>query len=627
MTPPRRAARATPRQVADRYVEAVCDLDPIVATSLGNRPGDDRLPDLGPAGLEAEAALIRETLAELDRVLADEPALDDDPVERRCARLLRERLGAELAAHEAGEGLPRAVQPVQPGARRPPGVLADARRRPRRTGRSSPGGMARVPEAYRGFRETLEEGARRGLLVAPRQVTHRRRRSSTSGWPARTSPGSSPPARTPLRAELDAAAQAADAGRGARCATSSRDEYAPQAEGTPDAVGRERYALAARRWTGSDLGAGSGLEEAYAWGWAEHRRILAEQRIEAEKVLPGATPMEAMRWLGAQRAGRRGRRGGPRPAAADDGRRDRRPGRHALRPRRAGAPRRGDDRARPAAPPRRTTPGPAQDFSRPGPHLAADAGPHPVPAVGPGLDLVPRGRSRPSPAAGAVGLRLAGAVDYQTSLGSVGANVEGWALYAERLMDELGYFDRPRRAAGLPGRAAAARRCGWSSTSACTWACRSPTTPRARWPTHRGEPWTPELARAFLGEHCGADLAFLDSELVRYLGIPGQAISYKLGERAWLAGREARAGRPAATAFDLKAWHMAALSQGSLGLDDLADELAGSKPSGRRPAGRRVARGLTCVARWRARVGGTCGSLEAGGGQQGGDAARALPPT
>ena len=44
-----------------------------LATSLGTRPGDDRLPDLSPAGLEAEASLVRDTLAELDRVLAAEP--------------------------------------------------------------------------------------------------------------------------------------------------------------------------------------------------------------------------------------------------------------------------------------------------------------------------------------------------------------------------------------------------------------------------------------------------------------------------------------------------------------------------------------------------------------------------
>ena len=60
----------TPRQVADAYVDALCDLDPITATALGTRPGDDRLPTYSPAGLEAEAQLVRDTLAELDRVLA-----------------------------------------------------------------------------------------------------------------------------------------------------------------------------------------------------------------------------------------------------------------------------------------------------------------------------------------------------------------------------------------------------------------------------------------------------------------------------------------------------------------------------------------------------------------------------
>ena len=71
----------------------------------------------------------------------------------------------------------------------------------------------------------------------------------------------------------------------------------------------------------------------------------------------------------------------------------------------------------------------------------------------------------------------------------------------------------------------------------------------------------------------GRPADFLDSELVRYLGVPGQAIGYKLGERAWLTGREA-ARRAHGDAFDLKAWHMAALSQGALGLDDLVAELS-----------------------------------------------------
>ena len=95
----------------------------------------------------------------------------------------------------------------------------------------------------------------------------------------------------------------------------------------------------------------------------------------------------------------------------------------------------------------------------------------------------------------------------------------------------------------------------------------------ADWAPGAGQRWTPELALDFFDAHSGRGRDFAVSEIVRYLGMPGQAISYKLGERAWLAGREAaRAAR--GDSFDLKSWHMAALSLGTLGLDDLADELA-----------------------------------------------------
>ncbi|MCD2185738.1 DUF885 domain-containing protein [Actinomycetospora sp. SF1] len=92
-------------------------------------------------------------------------------------------------------------------------------------------------------------------------------------------------------------------------------------------------------------------------------------------------------------------------------------------------------------------------------------------------------------------------------------------------------------------------------------------------PVGAGERWTPELAREFFGRHSGRSVEMLDSELIRYLGGPGQAIGYKLGERAWLAGRD-EARRRAGADFDLPAWHAGALAQGSLGLDDLRGELA-----------------------------------------------------
>jgi uncharacterized protein (DUF885 family) len=558
----------TPRTIADRYVDALCELDPLVATQLGTHPGDDRLPDLSPAGLAAEEALERATLAELDGALAADPSLADDPVERRCSRLLRERLGSELAAHEAGEGFRslnnlfspihaiRQVFSMMPAASDDDWAVI-ARR------------MARVPEAFRGFRETLEEGCRRGAVVAPRQV--RTVVAQLDEWMA--GPyfagfvAGGPEALLP---ELAAAARAADeAVAGIR--DYLRDVYAPHTEGTPDAVGRERYALAVRRWTGSDLGTGTGLEDAYAWGWAEHRRILAEQRIEAEKVLPGATPMEAMRWLGVNGPAVEGVEAvRERLQAMMDGAIEALDGTHFDL---AEPVRRVEAMIAPpgsAAAPYYTRP--AQDFSRPGRTWLPTLGRTRFPL----WDLVSIWYHEGVPGHH---LQLAqwayvskDLSTYQASLGSVGANVEGWALYAERLMDELGYFTDPGERLGFLD-AQQLRSVRVVIDIGMHLGLPIPDDAEGSLAEHRGQPWTPELARAFLGENSGADVAFLDSELVRYLGIPGQAISYKLGERAWLAGRAAaRAARGAD--FDLKAWHMAALSQGSLGLDDLEAELA-----------------------------------------------------
>jgi uncharacterized protein (DUF885 family) len=559
---------STPREVADRYVNALCDLDPLVATQLGTRPGDDRLPDLSPAGLAAEEALERETLAELDRVLAEDPALDDDPIERRCARLLRERIGGELAMHEAGEGfltLNNLFSPVhairQIFSLMPAASEADWAVIARR--------MARVPEAYRQFTETLEEGCRRGLVVAPRQAeTVVVQLDEWMAGPYFAGFVATGP--EPLLPELVAAARAADQAV-AEIRDYLRDVYLPHTEGTPDAVGRERYALAVRRWTGSDLGAGQGLEDAYAWGWSEHRRILAEQRVEAEKVLPGATPMEAMRWLGTNGPAVEGVEAvRERLQAMMDDAIAALDGTHFDL---AEPVRRVEAMIAPpgsAAAPYYTRP--AQDFSRPGRTWLPTLGRTRFPL----WDLVSIWYHE-----GVPGHHLqlaqwayvsAELSTYQTSLGSVGANVEGWALYAERLMDELGYFTDPGERLGFLD-AQQLRSVRVVIDIGMHLGLPVPDDAEGTLAEHRGQPWTPELARAFLGENSGADIAFLDSELVRYLGIPGQAISYKLGERAWLAGRAA-AEETRGADFDLKSWHMAALSQGSLGLDDLAAELA-----------------------------------------------------
>jgi uncharacterized protein (DUF885 family) len=160
---------------------------------------------------------------------------------------------------------------------------------------------------------------------------------------------------------------------------------------------------------------------------------------------------------------------------------------------------------------------------------------------------------------------------YQTSIGGISACKEGWALYAERLMDELGYLRAPGDRLGF---------LSWQMLRAIRVVIdigmHLKLTIPADSPVAPGQRWTPELAREFRGAHNGEPPGFLESEIVRYLGRPGQAICYKVGERAWLAGRAAArtAHEARGESFDLKSWHMAALSLGSLGLDDLADELA-----------------------------------------------------
>ena len=106
---------------------------------------------------------------------------------------------------------------------------------------------------------------------------------------------------------------------------------------------------------------------------------------------------------------------------------------------------------------------------------------------------------------------------------------------------------RPRRRGWASSTPSSCARCGWSSTSACTWGCRSPTTPRASLAEHRGQPWTPELARAFLGENSGAD-ARLPRQRAGALPRHPRAGDQLQAGRAGVAGRAAtRPGRRGAT--------------------------------------------------------------------------------
>ncbi|MFF0050503.1 DUF885 domain-containing protein [Streptomyces sp. NPDC005498] len=552
---------ALPRQVADDYVDAFIELDPIAGTYLGVEASSSRLPDFSPAGQEALAELARTTLVKLDA--AEQLSGADSDAERRCGRLLRERLTAELAVHEADESL-RAVSNLHSPAHSVREVLTVTPTETDEDWAAIVERLRAVPAALEGYRTSLALGLERKLYGGPRatttfigQLTEWVGDNGTGFFQTFVAPG--PDA---LRADLDDAA---------RQATTSlvalrdwmRDVYAPEIEGAPDTVGRERYARWSRYFNGTDLD----LDEAYAYGWSEYHRLLAEMKTEAEKVLPGAGPWEALAHLDVH---------GKHIEGVDEvqawlqGLMDEAiealDGTHFELAERV---RKVESRIAPpggAAAPYYT--GPSEDFSRPGRTWLPTMGETRFPVY----DLVSTWYHEGVPGHHLQIAQWTHVADslsrYQASIGMVSANAEGWALYAERLMDELGFLPDAERRLGYLD-AQMMRACRVIVDIGMHAELEIP----ADSPFRPGERWTPELAQEFFGNHSGRPAEFVESELTRYLSMPGQAIGYKLGERAWLLGRE-NARKAHGDAFDAKAWHMAALSQGPLGLDDLVDELS-----------------------------------------------------
>ncbi len=553
---------ALPRQIADAYVDELIGHDPITGTLLGVPDGDDRLPDFSPDGQARQAELARTTLKRLTAAEALPGA--DSSREQRCARLLRERLTARLVMYEAGEGL-REINPLDSPLHQIRRVFTVMPARSVRDWVVIGQRLRGVPAALEGYRVALAEGAARGLPAGPRQVASVIGQltewigSGDGGWFA-VFVADGPQA---LRAEL---AQAAAEATGGLAALRDwlREVYAPAVRGAPDVVGRERYARFARLWMGADLD----LAEAYAYGWSEFQQLLADMRAEADRVLPGAaTPWEALAWADEH---------GERITGVEQTRRwlqalmdetiEALDGTHFDL---ADPVRRVESRIAPpgsAAAPYYTQP--SQDFSRPGRTW--------LPVLGrttfPTHSLVSTWDHEGVPGhhlQRAQWLYVTGELSrFQTTVGRISANCEGWALYAERLMDELGFLQTPERRLGFLDQQML-RAIRVIIDIGMHLELKIP----ADSPFHPGDRWTPNLALEFLRHHSGRPTEFIESEVDRYLGWPAQAIGYKLGERAWLQGRAAARKRQG-THFDIKSWHMAALSLGSLGLNDLVAELS-----------------------------------------------------
>jgi uncharacterized protein (DUF885 family) len=548
-------------QLSDAYIEESAALDPATATYLGIAGYDHLMTDFSPSGHDARAALDRQTLSKLNELDASS---DDD---RLAAGVLRESLELSGLEHQAGEHL-RAIRVIA-------GDVDSARSifdlMPTETAEDWDvigQRLSHVPEAFAGMCESWKLGLQRNTVAPRRQVLAVADQLDT--WSGKAG-GSAffesfvEQASSIHGAPVDSLRREAKRASMALAATADflRDEYAAKAD-LRDGVGPDRHALARRRYLGMSVDS----QEAYAWGWQEVRRLDAEIARVADQIAPGASVDEVRTLLDTD------------PARSIHGEEALRDWLQELMDKAMDflivnghfdipqSIRRCEAMISPpggAAAMYYT--GPSEDLSRPGRTW--------YPANG--RKLFPKwGEPTTAYHEGVPGhhLQVATATINSSKLSRFQRNTfvsghgEGWALYAERLMDEFGFFANDEYRLGyLFAQAFRAARvvidigvhCGLPIPQDSDW--------------HPGEHWTPALMLEFLARRSSSDDEFNRSEIDRYLGWPAQAISYKLGERVWLDLRD-EAKRKHGADFDLRAWHAHGLQLGNLGLDLLKSEMA-----------------------------------------------------
>jgi uncharacterized protein (DUF885 family) len=541
--------------IADRYCTEFGALDPCSATYAGIAGHDHEMTDYSPDGASRRIDLVRATLT----ALAAAPQENDD--DRLAASVMTERCTLDVEQYEAGERLRdlRIIgSPIQ-SARQCFDLMrletdddwAVAAER-----------MTRVPDSLASIEASLRSGVDKGIVAARRQALACAEQAATWGGQRESVPFfRALAAQRPDDTKLAESAEIATSAY-ARLAAYLSDEYAPAADPL-DPVGRDRYTLFARDFNGVDLD----LDETYAWGWEELHRIEDAMRNVGERILPGASIEEVIEHLDAD------------PTRAIDGVEEfRRWNQDLIDQTISDLNGTHFDLAPPLlrceamiAPPGGAAAmyytSPTEDFSRPGRTWYPTMGETRFP-------LWKEVSTCYHEAVPGHHLQVAQVVyladklsRFQRMFGFVSGHGEGWALYAERLMGELGYLEDPGFEMGML--AAQAMR----AVRVVVDIGMHLELPIIAGEPHAGETWNAQLALPFVVGRSRFPEVFMRSEVDRYLGWPGQAISYKVGERVWLECRADAKARKGA-AFDLKEFHTYALDLGSMGLGQLRDELA-----------------------------------------------------
>lgn len=543
-------------EISDELTERWADADPITATTYGIGGRDHLCTDYSPEGHQRRADLYREMHGRLSAFCTDV-----DPLEAFAARVMTGWLAEQVDDHESGKwrrDLNHVYSPFQ--ITRDVFDVMD---------RETPEGWADIEariqgfgEALDGYRLSLAEGLDAGETAATRQVMSLvdqvdAAASDESRFISfiRQADGTGVDTES-LRTTVDQTRSA--------CAGFSewlRANYLPAARPS-DAVGRDEYLREADR----HLGLVIDPEATYDWGWGEVHRLREEMATTSAMIDPHRSVDQVIELLDTD----------PNRAAATRAEfvefiSDIQQQAIELL---AGAHFDVAEELRTVtvniAPPGGSLGAwyvsPAEDFSRPGSIWYAPGERESLPYWQEVSTAYHEGFPGHHLQVGTAVLERENLSRFQRSAIWYSGAGEGWALYAERLMDELGFFEKPEYRLGL-----LASQLFRSIRVVVDIGCHLELAIPDHAPLHGGEVWNYEAAVDYI-EHVGLqphDVAV--SEVLRYLGWPGQAISYKVGEREILNMRDRASGK---AGFELKDFHRRVLAAGAIRIDQLAEEMA-----------------------------------------------------
>ena len=538
-------------EICSRYIDEYCELSPTAASWMGVSGYEHLWGDEGPESVTAWLALADRIEAEIDGLPA--PTDRFDALARRSAK---ESFALDREILRSG-AQHRNVSSIVSGAGSLVGVLDRMPTTTETECRDLASRLSTIDRPMADWRTMLTIGMEADDVVARRQAEAvvEQCRTWADGFGRFAEPDCEVPA--DLR---DALAAGVDHARAVflEMADWLATVYLPRTT-AEDAVGIDRYRFESKRYLGTALD----LEETYRWGWDEVRRLRAEMEALAEQVRPGAGLDAVMDLLKTETD-----RMAPSPEVFLErmaelqvdaiGRLD---GVHFDLP----------DEIKPLdvkmAPPGGAIgayyTGPTEDFERPGTvwYSPGDKTEFPL------YDEVSTAYHEGFPGHHyqvAIATYLAERLSrmHRLTIWYPGFG-EGWALYAEHLMGELGFYEKPDYEIGLRAN---------QMLRACRVAidigfhCGFPIPDDA--PFHPGEEWTFDTAVEMLGSYAYLHDAYAESEVTRYFGWPGQAPAYKVGERVILDLREQFMQRDGAT---LKDFHFRVVGSGAVGLDHLEE--------------------------------------------------------